>query len=101
MGDCSFDDVLTSWDEVENWGPKVLRGKSLKTCLGRLCFAAVVYHLWKQRNDLLHKSNHRSEEDILAQIRWEVRARIIAKGHFQRLESHMALVAKLNLFSFL
>jgi hypothetical protein len=52
MGDCSFDDVPTSWDKVENWGPKVLRWKSLKTYLARLCFAAVVYHLWKQHNAL-------------------------------------------------
>lgn len=83
MGDCSFD-VLTSRDEVEDWGPKTLWGKSLKTCLGRLCFAAVVYHLRKQRNTLLHRNNPRSEEDILAHIRWEVKARIMAKGHFQR-----------------
>jgi len=97
-GDCFFD-VPTNWDEVKDWGPKTLRGKSLKNCLGRLCFAAVVYHLWKQRNALLHGNNPRSEEDILAQIRWEVRARIMAQKHFQNSDLQMALVGKWNLFS--
>jgi hypothetical protein len=68
MSDCSFINVPTSWNDVEIWGPKVLRGKSLQSCLGRLCFAAVVYHLWQQRNALLHSNNPRTEEAILAQV---------------------------------
>jgi len=99
MSDCSFVNVPTSWNDVEIWGPKVFRGKSLQSCLGRLCFSAVVYHLWQQRNALLHSNNPRMEEAILAQVRWEVRMRIMAKGHFKRLNKQKVLVAKWNLLS--
>jgi len=99
MGDCFFADVPTSWDEVEVWGPKVMRGKSLQSCLGKICFAAVVYHLWKQRTALLHSNNQCTEEAILAQISWEVRARIMNKGQFKGSDKQLALVAKWNLFS--
>jgi len=101
MSECSFINVPTSWNDVEIWGPKVLRGRSLQSCLGRLCFAAVVYHLWQQRNALLHSNNPWTEEAILAQVRWEVRMRmrIMAKGHFKRLNKQKVLVAKWNLLS--
>jgi hypothetical protein len=99
MGDCFYADVPTSWDEVEVWGPKVMRGKSLQSCLGKICFATVVYHLWKQRNALLHSNNPCTEEAILARIWWEVRARIMNKGQFKGSDKQLALVAKWNLFS--
>jgi hypothetical protein len=35
MGDCSFDDVPTSWDiDVEIWSPKLLRGEKFAVMLG-------------------------------------------------------------------
>jgi hypothetical protein len=69
MSDCSFVNVPTSLNDV-------------------------VYHLWQQRNALLHSNNPRMEEAILAQVRWEVRMRIMAKGHFKRLNKQKVLVAK-------
>jgi hypothetical protein len=54
----------------------MLIGKSLKACLGRLCLGATVYHLWRHRNDLIHLKIPRSEEAILAQIKWDVRVRV-------------------------
>jgi hypothetical protein len=77
----------------------VLHGKSLKACLGRLCLGATVYQLWSQRNDLLHCNNPRTEEDILTQIKWEVRARVLAKGHFKCLGKSLLLVYRWNLHS--
>jgi hypothetical protein len=68
MDACFFAGVPVDWESVEIWGLNML--------------AAVVYHIWQQRNALLHGNNPRSEEAILAHIMWEVRARIMAKGHF-------------------
>jgi hypothetical protein len=35
-------------------GSAELRGKSLQVILCRLALAAVVYHIWKHRNDVSH-----------------------------------------------
>jgi hypothetical protein len=79
MADCSFLNVPLDWDSIESWGSAILHRKSLKACLGRLCLGAMVYQLWRQRNDLLHCNTPRTEEAILAQIKWEVRAKVLAK----------------------
>lgn len=39
----------------------MLKGKNLKACLGKLCFKAVLYHLWRHRNDLQHENTPKSE----------------------------------------
>ncbi len=97
MADCSFLNVPLDWESVEDLCLKALQGKSLKASLGRLCLGATVYHLWKQRNDLLHNNTPRTEEALLACIRWEARARIVAKGYFKHLRNYMNLVSKWNL----
>lgn len=50
------------------------------TILCKLSFAATVYHLWRHRNDLLHGNFPRSEELIVAQIKREVRTKVMARG---------------------
>jgi hypothetical protein len=52
MFDCFVDDPPVQWDAVIHWFIERVRGKSLKTCLCKLCLGATVYHLWKQRNDV-------------------------------------------------
>jgi len=99
IADCSFFNVPLDWEDIEVWCLKVMQGKSLKASLGRLCLGATVYHLWKQRNDLLHNNTPRTEEAILTRVRWEARARIVAKGHFKHLGNSMNLVSKWNLQS--
>jgi hypothetical protein len=55
---------------VVNWFKGGLNNKSLKSVLCRLSLGAVVYHLWKQRNNLLHGNPARSEDTIVLQIKW-------------------------------
>lgn len=43
MADCYYVDMPLAWDSVEDWGIAMLHGKNLKSCLGRLCFGAIVY----------------------------------------------------------
>jgi hypothetical protein len=54
MTECSFKNVPLDLDNIESWGAAELQGKGFKASLGRLCLGATVYHLWRQRNDLLH-----------------------------------------------
>lgn len=87
MDDCSFTDVSVDWEFVESWGSSMLQGRSLKASLGKLCIGAVVYHLWRQRNDLLtvillarkslllHKSNGRSELECWLKVPLRVKER--------------------------
>jgi hypothetical protein len=75
--------------------------KDLKTCLGRLCFGAVIYYIWRHRNDLQHGNTPKSEEAIGATIKWEVRLRLLAKGRFKDLSSHLSLVYRWHLHPFL
>jgi hypothetical protein len=97
MVDYSFRNVPLDWEDIEDWCVKVLQGKSLKASLDRLCLGATVYNLWRQRHDLLHNHTPRTKEAILACIRWEARARIVAKGHFKHLQNSWFLVSTPNL----
>lgn len=99
MDACSFDDPLVKWDDVISWFKEEMLGKSLKSCLRKLCLGATVYHLWKQINDLLHGNIPLSEEAIVAQIRWKVRARLMAKGLMKYAESNLGLVQSWHLQS--
>jgi hypothetical protein len=71
--------------------------KKLKASLSRLCLGATIYNLWRQRNDLLHNNTPCTKEAIMARIKWEARARIMAKGHFKHLHNSMVLVSRWNL----
>jgi hypothetical protein len=75
--------LLCCRDEVVDWAREKICGKTLQSLLGRLCVGAVIYHLWRHRNDLLHGNSLRSEEVILVQILWEVHGRVLAKGRFR------------------
>jgi hypothetical protein len=55
------------------------------------------YHLWRQRNDLIHGNVPRSEEQIIAHIRWEVRSKIMASCHFKDTARNRRLMQEWNL----
>lgn len=57
----------------------------------RLTWSAVVYQLWKQRNDMRHRNNIISEEHVLTQIKWEIRPRVTAKGRFWKTSKNVML----------
>jgi hypothetical protein len=71
--------------------------KSLQVSLCKLCFAATVSHIWKQINDSCHGNTPRTEEAIVAQIKWEVRLRIMAKGTVKRTAHNVNLAHSWNL----
>lgn len=101
MVECSYLNPPIDWESVSEWSIAVLHGKGLKSSLGKLCFWACVYHLWKQRNALIHGKIPKTEEAIILQIKWEVRSRILAKGSFKNLDKHVDLVYRWSLHKLL
>jgi hypothetical protein len=89
---CLFTEVSSDWEKVVTRCVAKLRGKGLQASLGKLCLSACIYHLWQQRNALVHNINLRSEEAIVKHITWEVRTRILAKGSFKNLDKCIELV---------
>lgn len=81
---CRVDAEYVEWDAVLQWNLVDSKRNSLKAALGRLSWSACVYSVWKLRNDIRQGNPLRTEEKILMQIKWEVRARILAKGRFCR-----------------
>ncbi len=97
MSSCLIFDPLEDWEDVVKWSVEVLHGKSLKISLCKLSIGAAVYHLWKQQNDLFFCNIPRSEEAIIAQIKWQVRARLLAKGKVKIVGSIIGIVHSWNL----
>lgn len=65
---------MTLWFRVE--------GSDLQVSLCKLVLGAVVYHLWKRRNDSKHGNVASSEDQMLKRIDWEIRTRIMGVGKF-------------------
>jgi uncharacterized membrane protein YhfC len=101
MADCLVANPVVRWEQLMEWSISNLRVKSLKAILCKLSLAALVYHLWKQRNDLCFGNTPRMEELIIAQIRWQVRMRILHKGKFRRTAENEALASRWNVQSVL
>lgn len=96
---CIFAVLLTfqDWDSVVSWFQEEVRGKSLFSVICKLRFGATVYHIWRHRNDILHGNIPRSEEGIIAQIKWQVRARLLAKGPVKIVGRNLGIVHSWNL----
>jgi hypothetical protein len=96
-----YSDPPSYWDSVVVWSAARLKGKSLKSCLAKLCLGACIYHLWKQQNVILHGITLKTEEAIFGQIRWEVRSRILAKVSVKPVDIDLSLALQWNLFPLL
>jgi len=87
-----------AWEDIAEWSSSALKGKSLWNTLCRLCLDASIYHIWRQRNDLLHGNVPRSEEQIIAQIIWEVKTNILASSSFKDTVFNQRLIQEWNLY---
>jgi hypothetical protein len=59
MEACLIIDLKLEWEEVSACCSSELNGRSLVALLCKLSFAAIVYHLWRHINDLLHGNSLR------------------------------------------
>jgi hypothetical protein len=96
MKKCLIDDPFIGWDDIMNWGVEVLKSRKLKAALCKLSWSATVYNIWRQRNGLKHGNKLKSEEKVVQNITWEVRARIMAKGRFKRTKGNSQLCLQLG-----
>jgi hypothetical protein len=97
MSICLIPNPPVDWEEVVQWFVKDLQGTSLKANACRLSLAAVVYHLWWQRNALMHGNTPRTEEAIVSQVKWQVCSRLLAKGSKKSIGKNLALAYNWNL----
>jgi hypothetical protein len=66
---CLFTNIPSEWEKVMTWSIATLCGKGLQASLGKLCLGACIYHLWQQRNALVHSSNLRTEETLIKHLK--------------------------------
>jgi hypothetical protein len=79
MSECLVSNYPSDWNEIAVWSIVALKGNNMVSCVRKLCLGAVVYHLWLQRNAILHDKTPRTKEQIISKIWWEVRARVMVK----------------------
>lgn len=72
-------DVECTWQILIDWSVNQLKGRSLKVTICKLAWWATVYHLWQQRNAIIHSKNVRNEEHIIKDIKKDVKGRIESK----------------------
>ncbi len=84
MSSCMNLNMCVEWEDIIQWTFSALQGGRLKfISLCKLSFGVVMYHLWKQRYNLLCGYTPKTEEAIVVRIRWEICARITSKGRFK------------------
>jgi hypothetical protein len=79
MEGCLVWDPPIDWDLFLLWCNNHLKGRSLFFIVCKLCLGASVYHLWKQRNALLHGNPLHTEESLVLQVNRDVRLRLLAR----------------------
>lgn len=71
-----------------------LEWKSLKAVLCKLVLSAIVYNIWRERNNVKHGNQLLTEERIMMKIIWEVRTRVLSKGCFKKSKENEELCVK-------
>jgi hypothetical protein len=79
MEGCLVWDPPIDWDLLLLWCNNHLKGRSLFAIVCKLCLGASVYHLWRQRNALLHGNLLHTEESLVLQVNRDVRSRLLAR----------------------
>jgi len=91
MSVCLVQKLCIECDDIVRWSC-TLKGRGLQVLLCKICLAAVVYQLWRLRNDLCHENTPRTKEALVAQIQWEVRSRLMFRRKIERSAMSVRLV---------
>ena len=54
---CLVSNWLFSWEDLIEWGFSNLKGKGMRSNICRLGLWATVYHIWLQRNAIIHRGH--------------------------------------------
>ncbi|WZY73255.1 hypothetical protein YC2023_005495 [Brassica napus] len=81
--------LIISWPELLSWIRNAATGPL--AILRRMATQATIYHLWKQRNNLIHNQISLSPHVVFQGLEREVRNGISAKRHLKKFSSLMVL----------
>ena len=73
---CGQSREVTSWQGELQWAIQRLRGKSLNAVILRVAWHAVIYFIWQERNNRLHRNKVETVQHILEKIKEVVRFRL-------------------------
>ena len=62
---CLVSNRLFSWEDLIEWVSSNLKGKGMRSNICRLGLWATVYHIWLQRNAIIHRGHIKTEEQII------------------------------------
>ena len=74
---CGQSRRVTSWQGELQWAIQRLRGKSLNAVILKVAWHAVIYFIWQERNNRLHKNKNETVMHILEKIKEVVRIRLL------------------------
>ena len=81
--------LIISWPELLSWIRNAATGPL--AILRRMATQATIYHLWKQRNNLIHNQISLSPHVVFQGLKREVRNGISARRHLKKFSSLMVL----------
>jgi hypothetical protein len=91
MGLCNVLNPPSIWDDIVDLGMQSWKGAKLKAYLYQLVFGYVVYNLFRTHNAICYVNHLETEEQLLKQIVWKVRTRILSKGKFKATKGNVIL----------
>jgi hypothetical protein len=97
MADSGVVDPPVDWNGVVSWFKAEKHRNSHKIAIYKLCLGAAIYYLWRQQNDLLHGNSPQFRKTMIFQIKWQVWARLLAKGSVKLVGDRIGLIHIWNL----
>lgn len=80
-------DLNPTWDEEIAWCSDNFRGSSCMTTIKKLAFIGFVYHIWRERNNRVFRTQSNSIEQVSMIIVQDIRLKMTAKIH-KEVENH-------------
>jgi hypothetical protein len=65
------------WEDIVTWLTPSAASQSIANIVRKLCWAAVVYHVWQERNSRFHSSGVKPPEVIIASVLENVRYKLL------------------------
>jgi hypothetical protein len=72
------------WDDLLDRGISSLKGSSLRATVCKMAWWSSAYHIWLQRNVIIHNSIVWTEEKIMKSIQKGIKARLCFRRKFHR-----------------
>jgi hypothetical protein len=76
MSLCLISDIDYCWLKLVKWATNNLKGSSFRVTICKLAWWAAVYHIWQQRNAIIHSRKIRTREQIVKDVRKDVKCRL-------------------------